>query len=195
MSKSLNTELKEIYIFGYGSLMWKNNDFEFEFKIPGFIKGFKRRFYQNSIDHRGVLEKPGRVVTLIKGNDEERVYGIGYKILSEKSGEVLSHLDFREKNGYERYETLFYPIDNEENVKRVIVYVADSSNSSWNPDHDLNNIAKQVFHAVGPSGENIQYVLNLCQAMREYFPNHFHQDLHLFELEHILIRMQNMKHS
>lgn len=130
-------------------------------------------------------------MTLIKGNNDDRVYGIGYKILSEKSSQVLDHLDFREKNGYERYETLFYPIDNEESVKQVIVYVADSRNPSWNSDHDLNNIAKQVFHAVGPSGENIKYVFNLCQAMREYFPNHFNQDLHVFELEKILKEMEN----
>lgn len=43
--------------------MWKNNDFDFESKTPGFIKGFKRRFYQNSIDHRGNLQKPGVMVS------------------------------------------------------------------------------------------------------------------------------------
>lgn len=134
-------------------------------------------------------------MTLIKGNDDDRVFGIGYKILPEKSNEVLSHLDFREKNGYERHETLFYPIENEDNVKDVIVYVAKSNNPSWNPDHDLNNIANQVFHAVGPSGENIKYVFNLCQAMREYFPNHFHQDLHLLELEKILKQMEEDRHT
>lgn len=41
--------------------MWKNNDFQFVKKVPGYIKGFKRRFYQNSIDHRGVVEKPGNL--------------------------------------------------------------------------------------------------------------------------------------
>lgn len=120
---------------------------------------------------------------------------MGYKISAENSKKVLDHLDHREKNGYERFKTLFYPIDSykEEGAKRTIVYVANEKNPSWNSDHNLDSIAQQISQSKGPSGPNSEYFHNLCAAMRQYFPNHYHEDQHLFELEKLLNQLEKTK--
>lgn len=144
------------------------------------------------------LHQPGRVVTLIPCEDEERtVCGVAYKIPDGKHQEVIDHLDFREKNGYERRFVTFYPL--EESVKpdpieNIVIYVATKENDSYAGHRsDLNDIASQILEACGPSGPNIEYVYRLAEAMRHLFPDH--KDEHLFELEKLVRDKEGRRYS
>ena len=106
----------DVYIFGYGSLCWRP-DFPFLSRHPSYIEGYQRRFWQGSPDHRGTLDAPGRVVTLVRvdggegggkgedvvgggGREEVRVYGMVYLVHREDVKAVLQYLDVREQGGY-----------------------------------------------------------------------------------------------
>lgn len=172
-----------MWVFGYGSLVWKP-DFRYLNRHEGHIKGFIRRFWQSSEDHRGIPGQPGRVVTLIStGNLTNCVYGAAYEIANEDEVSVRHVLDVREKDGYTIIETNFYP--NDSNVKSLncFTYVAQTENPFWAGDAPLNEIAEQIARAHGPSGSNREYLFQLANAMRRISDV---PDEHLYQLDQLV---------
>lgn len=135
--------------------------------------------------------QPGRVVTLIPAEKDKRVFGMAYEI----EDTVMSHLDFREKNGYERFNVQFFPLEDHQDKATqhsdpfdLTVYVATESNVSFAGPKAIPELAKQVIEATGPSGRNRDYVYNLADAIRELFPGE--DDPHLFALEAEVKRLE-----
>jgi cation transport regulator ChaC len=164
----------QVWLFGYGSLIFKA-DFPFIERRPAHIKGWSRRFWQGSHDHRGTQEAPGRVATLIRDDDAECA-GMAYLIQPD----VFAHLDHREKNGYLR---LAIDIHFDDGTKdEGLVYIATGDNAAYLGAATEQEIARHIAASSGPSGPNRDYLLELARALRELGK----EDQHVFAIEHYL---------
>lgn len=155
--------MEDLWVFGYGSLIWRPS-FPFEERRKAWISGFARRLWQGSDDHRGVPGAPGRVVTLVP-MAAARTVGVAFRIAGRQVAEVLEHLDWREKNGYERHLVDLHG-DDDRTFARGVVFVAGVDNPNFLGEAPLEAIARQVRSARGPSGENREYVVELAKALR-----------------------------
>jgi cation transport regulator ChaC len=154
-----------LWIFGYGSLLWRPA-FPYGERRVGFVEGFARRFWQGSTDHRGVPGAPGRVVTLIP-KAGERCWGAAFRVADPDRERVLEQLDHRERGGFERLEVDVHTSGDSRRGLRALVYVAGPTNPNYLGPAPLEAIAAQVRDAHGPSGSNADYVEGLLRALHE----------------------------
>jgi cation transport protein ChaC len=67
---------KPLWVFGYGSLIWKP-EFEFEAREPARIHGYHRRLCLRSVSYRGTHDCPGIVAGLDRGGS---CLGMAYRV-------------------------------------------------------------------------------------------------------------------
>ncbi|MFV8569607.1 gamma-glutamylcyclotransferase [Marinobacter sp. SBS5] len=150
--------IDSVWLFGYGSLIYKV-DFPFLEQKPATIRGWARRFWQGSHDHRGTPEAPGRVVTLIE-QPGAVCKGMAFRVAPK----VFEHLDVREKNGYLRFSTTMTFEDGGQ--AEGLVYIATEDNEAFLGEAPPEDIARQIAQALGPSGPNTDYLLRLAESLR-----------------------------
>jgi len=175
-----NASQQAAWVFGYGSLIWRP-DIPFISSARAQLRGFSRRFWQGSHDHRGVPQDPGRVVTLVP-DPQAQCVGMAYLVPMEAVAATFEKLDHREKNGYERHQHPLQ-IDTEEATTAQVdglVYIAGMDNFAFLGEAAIDDIARQIIRSAGPSGTNLDYLMQLATALRSLNAH----DEHVFELEY-----------
>ena len=175
-NRNLLGDQEEIWLFGYGSLIYLV-DFPYLESRPASIEGWSRRFWQGSHDHRGTLENPGRVVTLIE-QPGEICGGLAFRV----EAPVFEQLDEREKNGYLRVATEMTFDDG--STATGVTYLATADNEAYLGEASEYEIAAAHLRCPrAPAAPISDYLLELAVALRELGL----QDDHVFAIEaHIL---------
>lgn len=160
-------DLQDQWVFGYASLIYRP-DFRFVERVPGRVHGWARRFWQQSTDHRGTPERPGRVATVIRAPGET-LWGMAYRVAAADAPEVMAGLDHREKGGYERHRV---PVELGTASVTATMYVGLATNPDFVGPAPLREMAEQIIASRGPSGPNVDYVTRLAEALRDMGVSH-----------------------
>lgn len=126
-----------------------------------------------SSDHRGTVESPGRVATLVRSADlKAEVFGVCYELppSPDPCGENVdwTFLDTRERHGYTRTVVTVRDLAGREQNSQVYFVDEESVRSIpeeqrpvvW--DEDPDKTATVIATARGPSGTNVEYLRRMC---------------------------------
>jgi cation transport protein ChaC len=161
----------EFWVFAYGSLIWKPGFDPAERRIAR-LDGFTRRFGLTSKHYRGTPEKPGLVLGLDWAPGESCT-GLALRVRADEERRVRDYLAERELVSYAYFETL-YPVTllcegpGQGEPRAAICYILDRSHEQYRGQMAPEDQAAIIAEAVGPSGPNVEYLMNTLQQLRAH---------------------------
>jgi cation transport protein ChaC len=153
----------ELWVFGYGSLMWRPG-FEFVERLEAKLIGAHRALCVYSFVHRGTPEKPGLVLGLDQGGT---CRGIAYRVTPEHRDETIAYLRAREQVTMvyrETWRSVWLDGDPQRRV-RALCYVADRSHAQYAGRLTLEQQLHLVRQGHGIGGPNRDYVIETVKAL------------------------------
>jgi len=157
--------MAELWVFGYGSLMWRPG-FPFAAQAPGLLKGAHRALCVISIFHRGTKEAPGLVLGLDRGG---ACRGVAYRVEPGVEDATVAYLRAREQVT-DVYVEAYRPVrllDGSDRVVKALTYLVDRGHAQYAGVLSLEEQLRMVSGRRGQSGENAEYVLNTVRHLGE----------------------------
>jgi cation transport protein ChaC len=175
MIKTAEHDDKDLWVFAYGSLMWRPG-FSYLERVPARLIGLHRALCVFSFFHRGTPQRPGLVLGLDRGG---MCRGIAYRVAAATRAETLRYLRGREQVTTVYLETM-RQIELEDHMRRrvrAVCYVVDRSHVQYAGRLTLAESLHHVRQGHGQSGANRDYVLETVRALEAL--GYRESDLHL----------------
>ena len=153
----------DLWVFGYGSLMWKPG-FSFVERVPARLIGEHRALCVYSFVHRGTPEKPGLVLGLDRGG---ACRGAAFRVPAAERKDTVAYLRAREQVTSVYREVMRSVWLENEPRQRVsaLVYVVDRGHVQYAGRLSLADQLRHVQQGHGQSGNNRDYVLSTVKAI------------------------------
>ena len=152
----------DLWLFGYGSLMWKP-ELEFVESRPALLQGWHRRFCLWQWRYRGSRHHPGLMLALDRGG---ACRGVAYRIAAPGVREKIAAVWRREMlgNGYRphwvKLVTMRGPV-------RALVFVANHAGERYAGRISDEIVADHIAHACGETGSSAEYLLETVLRCEE----------------------------
>jgi glutathione-specific gamma-glutamylcyclotransferase len=163
MNTNAEHETGDLWVFGYGSLMWQPG-FPYLERVSARLIGLHRALCVLSFVHRGTPERPGLVLGLDRGG---MCRGVAYRVAAAQRAETVDYLRSREQVTSVYLETM-RQIELEDAVKRrvrALCYIVDRSHVQYAGRLTHAESLHHVRQGHGRSGPNRDYVLETVRAL------------------------------
>ncbi len=152
-----------LWIFGYGSLIWKP-EFDFDERVPARIFGFHRRLCLRSVRYRGTEDCPGLVAGLDRGGS---CAGIAYRLRTATLPEQFARLWEREMflGSYAAHWLRAKRLDTGD-VVRALAFVVRRDAINYCGELPEPQVLDVLQRACGVYGSSLEYLRHTVQALR-----------------------------
>ncbi len=154
---------KELWVFGYGSLLWEPG-FEVAEKVVARMHGFHRSFCMRSIHHRGTNETPGLVLALDR-SEGAHCDGPALRAAPGSEASTLEYLRERELISSAYLEVELDIALSTGRDARATCYVIDPDHEQYCGGMEMEEQAQIIACAVGGRGPNWEYLQNTSDQL------------------------------
>jgi len=176
----------DLWVFGYGSLMWRPG-FDALERVPARLIGLHRALCVFSFVHRGTPEKPGLVLGLDRGG---MCRGVAFRVAARKRDDTIAYLREREQ-GTSVYVETVRRIELEDEARRqvrALTYIVDRGHVQYAGKLTVAESLHYVRQGHGRSGQNRDYVIETVRALEAL--GYRETDLHLIAEQLSGVRQQ-----
>ena len=148
----------DLWVFGYGSLLWRPG-FSFVDRVPARLTGLHRSLCVYSFVHRGTAERPGLVLGLDRGG---ACRGLAFRVAPADREATIHYLREREQATSVYREVLrnVTLLGQPERRVEALTYVVDRGHPQYAGKLTLDQRLHLIRQGHGRSGANPEYVLS-----------------------------------